>query len=231
MFDKYIGTSGLFYAWSAGQGKDEVCVVVSHLPEGDGVAGELNPRIRKDHVADFLGALGQPSVLADVRQVPDEQERVIKPAWDLIRLYRINDLQCVVADASLYVRRPGRSRFVALLSLKNRKFSLEYYRVVAFFTDENSGKVVERTPEVHGRIPDGERYGHVYSFEADPGPIRPVLIKVEFKFAADRWWIAMKVGQDTALEIGYVPVGPVELGVDVVQLLVQWVTSSVMTSR
>jgi hypothetical protein len=53
------------------------------------------------------------------------------------------------------------------------------------------------------------------------------LIKVEFKFAADRWWVAVEIGSDTATEISDVLVGPVELGVDVVELLAQWVTSSV----
>jgi len=54
-----------------------------------------------------------------------------------------------------------------------------------------------------------------------------VSIKVEFKFAADCWWVAVEIGPDTALEIVDVLVGPIELGVNVVQLLVQWVTSGV----
>src|SRR6266496_1139688 len=156
VFDKYIGEAALFRAWSTDQGKDEVCVVVSYLPEGDGVAGELNPWMRKDHVADSLGAGGQRLMLIDVRQVPDEQERVVKPTRHLVWLDRINDLQCVVADASLYVRRLGRSKLVALLCPENRKQRLGCHRVVACFADEDSGKVVERAPEVHGRIPDGE---------------------------------------------------------------------------
>jgi hypothetical protein len=71
----------------------------AYLPEGNGVAGELNPRMSKDHVADFLGAGGHPSVLVAVREVLDEQEWVVKPIRGLVRLYRINDLQRVVADA------------------------------------------------------------------------------------------------------------------------------------
>jgi len=46
-------------------------------------------------------------------------------------------------------------------------------------------------------------------------------MQVEFKFAANRWWVAMEVGPDAAVEIGDVLVGPVELGVDVAELLAQ----------
>lgn len=227
VFDKYIGAAaGLYFAWSAGQGKDEFCVVVSYLPEGDGVAGNLNPRMRKDHIADFLGAGGHPSVLVDVRQVLDEQEWVVEPLRGLVRLYRINDLQRVVADAPLHEQRLGRSKLVTSLPLKNRKQGLGCHRVVALFADEDSGKVVERTPEVHGRIPDGERYGLINRLEDDPGPVHSVSIKVEFNFAADRWWAAVEIGPDAAVEIGYVLVGPFELGVDIAELLAQWVTSS-----
>jgi hypothetical protein len=34
----------------------------------------------------------------------------------------------------------------------------------------------------------------------------------------------VEIGPDAAVEVGYVFVGPVELGVDVVELLAQWVT-------
>jgi hypothetical protein len=57
-----------------------------------------------------------------------------------------------------------------------------------------------------------------------PGPVDRISIKVEYKFAADRWWAAVEIGPDTAVEVGYVFVGPVELGVDVAELLAQWVT-------
>ena len=107
------------------------------------------------------------------------------------------------------------------MPLKNRKQGLGCHRVVAFFADEDSGKVVERTPEVHGRIPDGERYGLINRLEDDPGPVRSVSIKVEYKFAADRWWAAVEIGPDAAVEVGYVFVGPIELGVDVAELLAQ----------
>ncbi len=177
--------------------------------------------MRKDQVADFLGAGGQRSVLVDVRQVPDEQEWVVKPSRDLVWLYRINDPQRLIADTAPYVRRLGRSRSVAPLSLKNRKLGLGCHRVIACFADEDSGKVVERAPEVLGRVPDCERYGHIDSLEADSGPVRPVSIQVELKFAADRWWVAKEVGPDTAVEIGDVLVGPVELGVDVAEPLAQ----------
>ncbi len=92
--------------------------------------------------------------------------------------------------------------------------------------DEDSGKVVERTPEVIGRVPNSQRYGRVNSLENDSRPVRPVLIKVEFKFAADRWWVAVEIGSDTATEISYMLFGPIEFGVDVAELLPQWVTSS-----
>jgi hypothetical protein len=139
----------------------------------------------------------------------------------------LNDPQRLVADASPHVQRLGRSKLVAFLCLKDRKQGPGCYRVVAMFADEDPGKVIEGTPEILGRVPNGQRYGHVNSLENDSGPVRPVSIKVEFKFAADRWRVAVEIGPNAAVEIGYVLVGPVELGVDVVEPLAQWVTSGV----
>ncbi len=227
MFNKYIGGgAGLWYGWRVGQGKGKFCVVVPYLPKGDGVAGELNPRMSKDHVADFLGAGEHTLVLVDVRQAPDDQQWVVKPIRGAVRLHPSNDLQRLVADASLHVQRLGRSGLIAWLCLKDRKLGLVCYRVVAMLADEDSGKVVERTPEVIGRVPNSQRYGRVNSLENDSRPVRPVLIKVEFKFAADRWWVAVEIGSDTATEISYMLFGPIEFGVDVAELLPQWVTSS-----
>jgi hypothetical protein len=70
--------------------------------DGYGVAGECNPRIGKDHVTDFFGAGDQRSVLVDVREIVDDQERMVTPFWDVVRLYGFNDLQRVVADTAVY---------------------------------------------------------------------------------------------------------------------------------
>src|SRR6266496_905856 len=217
--DPYVGgAAGLRFA-SAGQGEAEFRVGVVYLTDGYGVAGECNPRMSEDHVTDFFGAGEQRSVLVDVRQVVDDQERMVKPFWDVVRPYGFNELQRVIADTALYAQRRGRSGLVAWWRLKNWKVGLGLHRVVACFADEDSGEVVKRTSQVVGRVTDGERYGHFNRLEADSGQVHGVSIEIECKFAGDRWWAAVEVIPDALAEIVYVLVGPVEFVVDVAELL------------
>src|SRR6266536_483100 len=147
---------------------------------------------------------------------------MVKPSRDLVWLYRINDLQRFVTDASAHSRRLGRSRPAALRRLKNRKLSPGRHRIVALSADKDSGKIVKHTPKIVGRVPYGERYGHINRLKDHSGPVRRVSIKVELNFAANRWRAALEIGPDPATEISYMLLGPIKLGVDIAELLVQW---------
>jgi hypothetical protein len=96
------------------------------------------------------------------------------------------------------------------------------------FRDEDTGEVVQRASKIVGCIAQCQRYGYVDYREADSRPVRDVLIEVESKFAANRWRRAVEEASNTGSQVADMLVSPIELSVDVAELVVQCATSSVV---